>query len=45
MTPVSVEPGGKDRDDLQHVLGQLFLEARLFSLVDDNDLDALQLAE
>ena len=41
----AVQPGGKDGDDLQHVLGQLFLEARLFALVDYHDFDSLQLAQ
>ena len=37
----AVQPGRKDRNDFEHVLGKLFLEARLLSFVNDDDLDAL----
>ena len=36
-----VQPGGKDGDHFQHLVGQFFLEAGLLALVDDYYLDAM----
>ena len=41
----AVEPGTEHRDDLQHVLGEFFLKARLLAFVNDNDFDTLEFAE
>ena len=45
MTAAAAQASAKHSDDLDYVLGQFFLEARWFALVDDDDLDVLNLAQ
>jgi len=45
LAATAVEPSRKHRDDLQHIVGQFFLEAGIVALVDDDDFDLPGLAQ
>ena len=45
MGSAAVEPGGKDRDDLQDVFGKIFFKRAFLPLVEDDDFNIFCFAD
>lgn len=45
MASTAIKPRGKDRNDFQHILGQIFLERGIDTLIDDEHFDIFGFAD
>ena len=45
MGSTAVEPGGKDRDDLQDVFGKIFFKRAFLPLVEEDDFNIFCFAD